>query len=415
MKVSAIAATIVAMLLATFSARGQVASSTATATATAKIDVQPLELIAPERYQVPSVLEPVRRVTLIATSDSILRNQDAKAGAMVRDGQEVAQLDRTEAMAKLKIAQAVVKEEKALLEGFKGEATQSAVAEAHLEAALAKAELAQLELDRTTIRAPFAGMLLSSPLSDGQFVTKGTVVAELADVASLRVLLPLSRAAATLGGVVTLNHDGKSFSGKIQALVPLPESFSVLHELTTPFTGAWVLIANPDGKLETGQRIRSPGLPDNVLATIPEHALSKPSEPKDQTTIQVIRNEYVTALKVKRLGSFVSGTVQVSGPLRLNDLLILSSSVPLAPGTLVRFNSAAAPIEGTNPDPNVSGTLAELTPPKLVGRAAPIGPPGSAAPKTSASKKAGTRPALNPRGKEERSAPKAAGENSAPF
>ena len=53
---------------------------------------------------------------------------------------------------------------------------------AQIEAAEARAELAQLALDRCSLKAPFAGMVLTYPVSVGQFVTKGTTVAELADV-----------------------------------------------------------------------------------------------------------------------------------------------------------------------------------------------------------------------------------------
>ena len=408
MKVPVIVATVVAMLLICSSALGQVAASSA------KIDVLPLELTAPDRYQIPAVLEPARRVTLIATSDSILRNQDAKAGTLVREGQQVAQLDRTEAIAKLKIAQAVVKEEKAILNGLIGDASRAAT-EARLEAALARADIAQLELDRTTIRAPFSGKLVSSPLSDGQFVTKGTIVAELADVSTLRVLLPISRASASVGAASTLTRDAETLSGKIQALVPLPESFSVLHELTTPFTGAWVLIPNTDSKLESGQRVRGPDLPDQFLAIIPDQAIQKPADNKAPSSIQVIRNEYVVNMNVKRLGNFLAGTVQVCGPFRARDVLIVSSSTPLAAGTLVRFNAPLAQVEGTNPNPNIAGTWAELTPPKLGSRAAPIGPPGSAAPKSNATRKPDSRTSPATRGRDDRPASNPAATESSPF
>ena len=110
----------------------------------------------------------------------------------------MAQLDRAEAMAKLKIAQAVVKEKQALL---KRSGSGDAVDQAQVEAAEARAELAQLELDRLTLRAPFAGRVLSVPVSSGQFVLKGTVLAEVADVSrvgrSCRLTAGVSRPAPT--------------------------------------------------------------------------------------------------------------------------------------------------------------------------------------------------------------------------
>ena len=76
----------------------------------------PLELTMPERYQVTEVLEPIRKVTLIAPADGLIRSIEARLGAVVRESQEIAQLDRTEAAARLKMATAEVNEKQALLE-----------------------------------------------------------------------------------------------------------------------------------------------------------------------------------------------------------------------------------------------------------------------------------------------------------
>ena len=85
------------------------------------------------------------------------RSLEARPGATVRDTQELAQLDRTEAMARLKMAQADVKEKQAVARAASGGGVPQEIAAAQLEAAEARAELAQHELDRLTLRAPFAG------------------------------------------------------------------------------------------------------------------------------------------------------------------------------------------------------------------------------------------------------------------
>src|SRR5262245_2406698 len=75
---------------------------------TATIESVALELTMPERYQVTSVLEPVRRIVLVAPADGLVRSLEVGPGATIRESQELAQLDRGEASARLKIAQAVV-------------------------------------------------------------------------------------------------------------------------------------------------------------------------------------------------------------------------------------------------------------------------------------------------------------------
>src|SRR5271155_1530824 len=81
----------------------------------ARIESVPLELTMPERYQVAESLEPIRRVTLVAPADGFIRSMEIRLGETVRGSQEIAQLDRTEASARLKMASAEVKEKQGLL------------------------------------------------------------------------------------------------------------------------------------------------------------------------------------------------------------------------------------------------------------------------------------------------------------
>lgn len=345
---------------------------------TAKIESIPLELKSPDRYQIHAVLEPIRHVTITAPNDGILRTLEVPVGAAVRERQEIGQLDRAEALARLKIAQANVKEAEAALK-FSGAAPAGhAQLEAQVEAAQARAELAQLELDRCTLRAPFGGTLLGVAVSPGQFLPKGAKIADLADVSSLRVLVPFDRSTVTAGASVPISVEGQAVHGKVQATLPLPESLAGLRELATAFTAAWVIVPNPKGELEPGQRVLSPSLPTSPLATIPSRALREPE--KGETggpSVQVIRNEYVTDIPVRVLGHPGPERVQVSGLLRPNDALVVSSSVRLVAGTLIRFSgtsNSAGGIEPTNPNPAEGGEVAGITPPRSAGTRVPPGP-----------------------------------------
>jgi membrane fusion protein (multidrug efflux system) len=367
------AGVLVLACVAVSSARGQ-APPTA-----AKVDTQPLLLTPPDRYLVQPTLEPIRRVTLVAAADGIVRSQDAHEGSDVRANQEVAQLDKAEAIARLKIAQAEAKEQQAALAEVqstiggsdlknspKGKTTL-AQAEARLEAAQARVELAQAALDRCTLRAPFAGRIAESFVSDGQYVNKGTVIAELVDVSSLRALVPLARAGTVVGGAVTVGVEGQPVTGKVQAVLPLSEGLAVVRELATPMASAWVVVPNAGGTLEPGQRVLSPALPTWPLANVPTHAVQNADGKKGAPAVQVIRNEYVTVVPVRVLGTPGPDRVQVSGALRPTDALIVNSSVPLQPGTLIRFGGSPAPlgtVEGTTPNPAVVGEPADLTPPR---------------------------------------------------
>ena len=219
----------------------------------AKVERAALYLTPPDRYQVPNLLEPLRKVVVMAPADGVLKSLAVPVGATVKEGQEIGRLDTAPAMAHLKIAMANVKEMEAGLGDVKEKNSGAyLVAEAHLEAARARAELAQMEVDACTLRAPFGGKIMAVHVSPGQYLAKGATILELADVSSVRVLLPVDRTAVTLNGTVNFTIEGNGVNGKVQAFLPLPERDATLRELASPLAAAWVVVAEPLGRLRAG-------------------------------------------------------------------------------------------------------------------------------------------------------------------
>ena len=237
---------------------------------------------------------------------------EAPLGTVVRASAEVAQLDRAEALARLKMAQAEVKEKQLL---GKSNQNYKEVYAAQFEAAQAKAELAQLELDRLTLRAPFAGRITALPVSSGQYVLKGTVIAELADVTSLKSLVPVDRRTVSDRADLKVFVEEQEQTAKVQSILPLPESYASLRELAAPFASAWVVVPNAKGELAPGLRIRSANLPITPIATVPKESLKAVEGPagSSASTVQVLRNEYVTNVPVDVLGKMGPERLQVSG------------------------------------------------------------------------------------------------------
>ena len=333
-----------------------------TSAATARIETIPLRLTMPDPYQVVAVLEPVRRLTIIAPVDGMIRTLDARLGVSVREAQELAQFDRGEANARLQVATAEVKEKQAQLKAAGTLGTE--VYQAQLEAAQARASLAQLELDRCTIRAPFAGRILDIHVCAGQYVLKGSPLIELADTTTLQAVLPVDRRGVAVGATLTVPVEEQEVACKVQAVLPLPESFAVLRELATPFSAAAVVFANSKGELEPGLRARPAGVPTTPIANVPRRAVrSDDMRGASSSMIQVIRNEYVTNVPVHVMGGMGPDRIQVAGLLRGTDALIVGSSVPLMPGTLVRFadGSGGRGVEGTSPNPAHGGAEAGIT------------------------------------------------------
>ncbi|WZP00458.1 HlyD family efflux transporter periplasmic adaptor subunit [Isosphaeraceae bacterium EP7] len=356
----------------------------------ARVETGPLDPVSPEKFAVPAVTEPYRRVTVVTTLDGVIRSLPAQVGTVVRESQELALVDRVESAAHLKIAQAEVKQQQAAFDEVKqGDRFLAAQAEARLEASKARQELAQLQVDRCSLRAPFAGTVLGVGVSAGQYLSRGAAVLELADTSSLRALIPLDRASARPGAEVEVKVGGQVATGKVQATIPLPESFSALRDLATPPVAAWVLIPNTDGKLDAGQRAEGPFLPRLPVASVPTSAVRSGGTDGREGTIQILRNETVVDIQVQVLGSPTADITQISGPLRRSDTLIVGSSVALRPGTLVRFNRAdadgtGAVVEGVAPNPDDRGESARILAPATAAGVAPIGAPGSAAPRAKA-------------------------------
>jgi hypothetical protein len=328
--------------------------------ASVRVETVSMRLMEPDPYQVTAVLEPVRRLKLVAPFDGQIRSVDARLGVMVRESQDLVQFDPTEANARLRIASAELKEKQA-----GAQQASSAGGQAQIDGAEGRVELARALVDRCSVRAPFGGRVVDVPVCPGQFVLKGTTLVELADTSSLRAIIPVDRRSVAVGSTLTVAVEEQEAGCKVQAILPLPEAFAVLRELATPFAAAAVVFPNTKGQLDAGFRARPAGVPSTALANIPKRAV-RPDDLRGAASsmVQVLRNEYVTNIPVHVLGAIGPDRVQVSGQFRGNDALIVGSSVPLIPGTLVRFNEGSARgIEATSPNPDHGGLEADITTP----------------------------------------------------
>lgn len=363
----------------------------------AKVERAALAITPVERYLAPLTLEPLRRVAVMAPAEGVLRTLAVPIGATVTEGQEIARLETGVALARHKIATANVREAQAEVTSLPTDRGRP-MAEARLDAAKARAELAQMEIDACTLRAPFNGRVTAIDVAPGQYLTRGATILTIDDTTSLRVLLPVNREAATVGGPLRFTVEGAGVSGRVQAVLPLPDARATLRELASPLVAAWVVVDNPTGALEPGQRVQSPYLPNAPIAGVPAYAIKKDEE--DRSIVQVIRAERVVDVPVKILGPLGPDRSQVSGTFRSSDALIQASSVPLRAGTFIRFNDAepGRVVEGTPPPADRVGESAEIALPSggnTPAGVAPIGAGGRPRPPTSPTRPA-TAPATKP-------------------
>lgn len=172
---------------------------------------------------------------------------DLREGDRVGKGQVLARLRRTDVEIALKEARANLEEKQALFaraeqdhRRFRALFDEGAVSAAELDRAKATADAARAqkesaeeavqkivdELRRTTVIAPFSGYIVKKHVEVGQWVEEGGEVADLVDIDTVYVLIPVNErdiGKIRKGGTATVTVDtypGRTFEGRIAYIVP---------------------------------------------------------------------------------------------------------------------------------------------------------------------------------------------------
>lgn len=140
-------------------------------------------------YSTSATLRAKRRATVIARTRGVIRELRVEEGARVAENQVLAVLEDDEQRIAAERARTTAEVAKGELERSAGLLDQGLVSQDQFEKlrrdaadAAHAAELAELELSRTRIRAPFAGVILTRQLDVGATVSDGTAVYDLADL-----------------------------------------------------------------------------------------------------------------------------------------------------------------------------------------------------------------------------------------
>jgi membrane fusion protein (multidrug efflux system) len=212
----------------------------------------------------------------------------------------------------------------------------------------ARATSARTRLDKTRIRAPFAGVVGLRQISVGDYVKAGDALVDLVRMDPIEVDLKAPEVVlSTLatGQKINLLVDAfpsRTFTGEIVAIAP-----------TVDLGGRSVLLrarlANSDGVLRPGMSARVQielGMNPNALL-IPEQAIWPNG---DQKMVYVVRDGKAKLLPVT-LGARQPGTVEVVSGLNAGDEVIVSGQLKLfdgAPVAPVAAQLPAAPATAAN-------------------------------------------------------------------
>lgn len=203
----------------------------------------------------------------------------AGTGDRVEAGGVLAQLDNTLEARQLQRAQLLVDEARRELERVQGLRESAAASGKALDAArtalgLRRTELAIAvqELERRTLKAPYAGVVGETRYEPGEVVAPGAVALALLDLTSLK--LELGVPSAQIGSVQldarvdidlpTLSHPlgAKRLEGRVVRIAPAPERDRHLYEVE-------VRVPNEGGELRAGIPARGRIVTQRLEAAIP--------------------------------------------------------------------------------------------------------------------------------------------------
>ena len=283
---------------------------------------------------------------------------DIPEGQEVKAGHVLARVDYEQAQAAVDIAQARYKnarETLARLKTLPAKATsQQALddAQASLEAAAGQLEDAQVALRKTTITAPFRGVLSLRQIGLGAYLDAGDPIVRLTQTRPLHLIFSLPQrfvSQVQVGQTVrgAASNCEEKFTAQVTAIDPFldPATRSVQIQATVP---------NESGRLLPGMattvRLEVDNIPNALL--IPQESVIRQGTKRIVYTVEP--DGYVQSKEVILGLSFVS-QVQVESGLQAGEVVVVAGHQKLRPGAKVD-PKPYAPITNPNLDLGVNGS-----------------------------------------------------------
>lgn len=295
----------------------------------------------PKGYQVPVRTTPAKLLEIVAPADGIIRQVMVKAGSKVMSQSEACRLDDEAAKlvvdrAKANLAAAKIEVKMALA---KKEADLEELAGARVTAAEADLKLAEMQLEKASVKIPFAGELQRVEVIPGQFVRAGERLMTLADNSSMLIEVPVDRSQVKVGSELEVSIEKNNVKGKIQVLLPANASFEPLRGMVHNLATAVIQVDNSKGDFFAGQSVFTKVIPQQPFGSIPTVALQNHAE--GARKVQVLRQGVVRDIPVQELTQVGPDRLFVAGAFSPDDEVIVTSSQALKDGQMIRQRTVA--------------------------------------------------------------------------
>jgi membrane fusion protein (multidrug efflux system) len=293
-----------------------------------------------EGFQALGSVESEDNIEVVSEIDGIVRALPFREGTALQRGVVLGQIDDREIRAERERAAALLDQARLNAERAQKLFERSALSAQELEAAetmmrvaQANLSLAETRLDKTTIRAPFAGLVGRERVSIGTYVRAGNVITSLARIDVLEVSFSAPErfiGRLRVGSAVDVQvpaFPDEGFSGSVVVVDPQVD----------PNTRTFQLVAripNP------GARLR-PGMSASVMAILAErqNAIRVPDEAVfvqgDQTFVYVVAPDSSVQMTAVVAGYRDSSRVEIVSGLEPGQQVVRAGHQKLFPGAHV--------------------------------------------------------------------------------
>jgi RND family efflux transporter MFP subunit len=305
-----------------------------------------------------------RRISVVASEvEGVVEALLAREGDRVEKGKPLVRLRRTslelrlqavkgqlqEAEARQDLAQTSLRRSRGLFDEQIISQQQLDDADSEFEAwqgrvAQLQAEAARLEDDlaRTTVRAPFYGIVVREMVAEGEWLGSGGAVVELLDYRDLEVTVEVpegSFAGLTLGSparVVLSSLGNLEVEGKVRAVVPRADA----QARTFPVK---VAIDNAEGRIAVGMLARVELLVGDAreAVIVPKDAIVE--QGRESFVFRIQDDETVERVPVK-VGSATGAWVGIEGGIAVGDRVITRGNERVFPGQSVQTEVQVYPL-----------------------------------------------------------------------
>jgi len=274
-------------------------------------------------------------------------------GQFVEQGDLLVELENSEIVAGLALAEASLSESRSLYNRSKELESTQAISASNLEALFAQVkvdeanvEAARAKLNHTRVRAPFSGRIGLRRVSPGSFVDTDTVITTLDDVSVIKLdfSVPETFVNVVRQGMDIIAHSlvfpDRDFNGIVASIDTRLDPVSRAVEVRA-------VIPNDDGLLKPGmfmtvdlQRDRG----DVLMA--PEQAIV----PEGSRQYVFVINAGVAEKRQVRLGRRIPGYVVVSEGLSSGESVVTEGTHKVRDGSQVESLEANIAVSATTPD-----------------------------------------------------------------